>query len=115
MPNYILLLHEDPNGFQEISADEMQAIIRKYSEWTRKMEKAGFMIRGDKLQDGTGKVLRRVGGRHSITDGPYAESKEVIGGLFEIRAENYDQAVEIAKDCPHLEFGAVEIREVEIV
>jgi hypothetical protein len=115
MPNYVLFLHEDPSAFEHVSPEEMQAIIQKYSAWKRRMESAGVMVRGEKLQDGTGRVLRRAGERTSITDGPYTESKEVIGGLFEIRAENYESAVEAAEGCPHLEFGTIEIREVEVV
>ncbi len=114
MPNYILLLHENPASFQDMSADEMQAIIQKYTAWKDQMAQAGKLTGGTKLTDGAGRVLRRVNGQPSISDGPYTESKEVIGGLFEIVADNYDQAVEIARECPHLEFGTVEVREVEI-
>ncbi len=60
------------------------------------MENAGVLTRGEKLQDGTGRVLRRTLDHTSITDGPYTESKEVIGGLFEIQADNYEKAVEAA-------------------
>ena len=114
MPNYLLLLHENPESFQDMSADDMQAIIQKYSAWKQQMEKAGKLTAGKKLADGEGRVLRRSGGQLSISDGPYTESKEVVGGLFEIVADNYDQAVEIASQCPHLEFGIVEVREIEI-
>jgi hypothetical protein len=92
----------------------MQAIIQKYSAWKRRMQESGVLSRGEKLQDGTGRVLRRSRGSISITDGPYTESKEVIGGLFAVEAENYQAAVEIARDCPHLEYGVVEIRAIEI-
>lgn len=114
MPNYMLLLHEDPAVFQDMSADDMQAIIKKYSAWKQQMEKTGKLTDGKKLSDGEGRVLRRNGGQIGISDGPYTESKEVIGGLFEIVADNYDQAVEIARQCPHLEYGTVEVREIEI-
>lgn len=114
MPNYILLLHENPASFQEMSADEMQAIIQKYTAWKDQMVQAGKLTGGTKLTDGEGRVLRRVNGQLNMSDGPYTESKEVIGGLFEIVADNYDQAVAIALECPHMEFGTVEVRQVEI-
>lgn len=114
MPNYMLLLHENPETFQDMSADDMQAIIHRYSAWKDQMEQAGKLTAGKKLADGEGRVLRRNGGQISISDGPYTESKEVIGGLFEIIADNYDQAVDIARQCPHLEFGTVEVREIDI-
>ena len=114
MPNYLLLLHEDPSSFQDMSADDVQVIIKKYTAWRQQMAQAGKLTGGKKLTDGAGRVLRRLNGQPSISDGPYTESKEVIGGLFEIVADNYDQAVEIALQCPHMEFGTVEVREVEI-
>jgi hypothetical protein len=115
MPTYLLLLHEDPSVFERVSPEEMQAIIQKYSSWKQRMMETGALTGGEKLQDGTGKVLRRAGGQVSVTDGPYTESKEVIGGFFQIRADNYEQAVQAANDCPHLEYGTIEIREVEPV
>lgn len=114
MPNYILFLHENPLNFQDMSPDEMQAIIEKYSAWSQQMAAAGKLSAGKKLTEGAGRVLSRVNGQPSISDGPYTESKEVIGGLFEIIAADYDEAVEIALQCPHLEFGKVEVREIEI-
>lgn len=114
MPSYLLLLHEDPAAFAHVSPEEMQAIIQKYTDWKDRMQIAGALKRGEKLQDGTGRVLRRTAGQTSITDGPYTESKEVIGGLFEIEAANFEAAVEAAGDCPHLEYGAIEIREIEL-
>ena len=52
-------------------------------------------------------------GSARVTDGPYAEAREVIGGVFIVEAKNYDEVVELSKDCPHLDFGTIEIREVE--
>jgi hypothetical protein len=48
-----------------------------------------------------------------ITDGPYAEAREVIGGLFILEAADYEEAVALSRDCPHLDFGSIEIREIE--
>jgi hypothetical protein len=115
MPTYLLFLHEDPSVFERVSPDEMQAIIQKYSSWKQRMLEGGLLTGGEKLQDGTGRVLRQSDGRASVIDGPYTESKEVIGGFFQIQADNYEQAVQAASDCPHLEYGTIEIREVEPV
>ncbi len=115
MPNYLLFLYEEPDAFTETSPDEMQAIIQKYRDWRLRLQKSGAVVGGEKLQDGTGRVMRRTGGDTSVVDGPYTESKEIIAGFFEIKAENYDQAVEIARDCPHLQYGTIEIREVEMI
>jgi hypothetical protein len=114
MPSYLLLLHEDPSVFEQVSPAEMQAIIQKYTDWKLRLEAMGALTRGEKLRDGTGRVLRREAGQTSIADGPYTESREVIGGLFAIDASSYDEAAALAGDCPHLEYGVIEIREIEI-
>ena len=115
MPNYLLLLHSEPDIFKEASPDEIQGIIQKYHSWKLRMQNAGVLVGGEKLQDGTGRLMRRTNGQTSVIDGPYTESKEVIGGLFQIRPDNYDKAVEAASDCPHLEYGTIEIREIQPV
>lgn len=115
MPKYLLFLHSEPNIFDQASPEEIQAVIQKYSTWKKEMAKAGVLTGGEKLQDGTGRVLRRSGGQTSVNDGPYTESKEIIGGLFEIQAPNYEQAVAAAEGCPHLDYGTIEIREIEPV
>ena len=57
--------------------------------------------------------MRGAGGATKVTDGPYAEAREVIGGLFIVEANSYEEVVELSKDCPHLDFGSIEIREVD--
>jgi hypothetical protein len=114
MPNYLFLLHENPAAFAKVSPEEMQAIIQKYAKWKERMQHAGVVVGGTKLQDGTGRVLRQKGGKTTVTDGPYTEGREVIGGIFEVKAENFDAAVEAAQECPHVEYGVIEIRAVEI-
>ena len=115
MPNYLLFLYSEPDTFNETSPAEMQAIIQKSPHWRLRQQSAGVIVGGEKLQDGSGRMMRRTGGETSVIDGPYTESKEIIGGFFEIQAENYDQAVAVAGDCPHLEYGTIEIREVEMI
>lgn len=115
MPNYLLFLYSAPDVLADASPAEMQAVIQKYRDWRLRLQKTGVIVGGEKLQDGTGRIMKRTGGETSVIDGPYTESKEIIGGFFEIQAENYDQAVETARDCPHLEYGTIEIREVEMI
>lgn len=110
MPTYLALLHDDPAQFENLQAEEMQSIIERYRAWRVRMEGRGAVLSGYKLADGEGKVLRRRGGRPEIKDGPFGESKEVVGGYFVLRAASYEEAIEILGDCPHLEFGAIELR-----
>jgi hypothetical protein len=83
-----------------MSPAEMQAIIR------RKVE-------GHKLVDGQSRTMRGKTGSSTVTDGPYAEAREVIGGLFVLEAKNDDEVVTLCRDCPRLDFGSIEIREIE--
>ena len=112
MPKFIMLLHDA--GFPaDISPDQIQAIIQRYVAWRQKIQQNGRKVEGHKLTDGHGRVMRGAAGSTNVTDGPYAEAREVIGGLFIVDANSYEEVVELSKDCPHLEFGSIEIREVD--
>jgi hypothetical protein len=113
MPQYMLLLHESATLSPDISATEIQAIIQRYKDWSGALAAKGHMRGGNKLQDGTGRTVRSTNGSVSVSDGPYAESKELVGGYFLIEAASYDEAVALSKDCPHLDFGIIEVREIE--
>lgn len=114
MPNYLLLLHEQPADFSGMSPDDIQAVIGEYVAWRRKLEADGIFAGGQKLKDEGGRHLSGYNGDFRVTDGPYAEAKEVIGGFFSITAASYDEAVEISKDCPHLKYGGrIELRQIE--
>ncbi len=115
MADYMLLLYENPTDFSDVSPEEMQAIIGKYSAWRDSLAEEGRLVGSNKLTDGEGRVLKGGNGDLRVTDGPFSETKEVIGGYFTIRAASYDEAVEVSKGCPHLGFGGtIEIREIEV-
>jgi hypothetical protein len=71
-------------------------------------------VGANKLVDDAGKVLR--GGKATATDGPYSETKEVLGGYYLIEAASYDEAVRLSLDHPHLQYdGTIEVRRVEVL
>jgi hypothetical protein len=114
MDSYLLLLHGtrlNPN----MSPDEIQAITARYKAWAEKLQKAGRLAGANKLEDRTGRVLRGQGAEMRITDGPYAETKDVLAGYFLIQAESYEDAIEWTKESPHLDFGTIEVRKVQVV
>ena len=112
MKKFIMLLHDA--GFPaDISPDQIQAIIQRYVKWRQTIQQNGRKVEGHKLTDGQGRVMRGGAGSTKVTDGPYAEAREVIGGLFIVEANSYEEVVELSKDCPHLDFGSIEIREVD--
>jgi hypothetical protein len=112
MKKFIMLLHDA--GFPaDISPDQIQAIIQRYVQWRQKIQQNGRKVEGHKLTDGQGRVMRGGTGSTKVTDGPYAEAREVIGGLFIVEAASYEEVVALSEDCPHLDFGSIEIREVD--
>ena len=114
MPEYLLLLHEQPSDFAGFSPGDFEKIIGEYVAWRHKLEAEGKFAGGQKLRDEGGRHLSGWNGDFRVTDGPYAEAKEVIGGLFAIKADDYEKAVEIARECPHLKYGGrIELREIE--
>lgn len=114
MPDYLLLLHEQPSDFSTLSAEAIEAVIAEYVAWSQKLQDEGKFAGGQKLKDEGGKRLTGFGNEFRVTDGPFAEAKEVIGGYFTVIAKDYAEAVEISKDCPHLKYGGnIELREIE--
>ena len=108
MSKYLLLLRG--GEFQQYSSEEMDKIVRKYMDWTDKLRKDGVHVASEELKGG-GRVLALKDGE--IVDGPFAETKEAVGGFYLVEAENFAQAAEISNECPHLQFGGlVELREI---
>jgi hypothetical protein len=101
MSQYMLLLYDDPTKWTKFSPEEMQKAIEKYFAWTKKP----FIVDSKRLGDDAGRVIRPEGGKPRATDGPYSETKEVLGGYYTIEAADYDEAVKLALDHPHLEYG----------
>ena len=111
MPQYLLVLRDDPSQFSDLSPEEMQKVMQRYGDWRRSLQNR--IIGGHKLKDGEGRVMRSENNKPIVTDGPFAEAKEVMGGVFILEAADYNQAVEVAKTCPHMDFGTIEVRQIE--
>ena len=110
MAKYMLLLR-DNGAFAGISPEEIQRVIGRYSAWRKSL--GDRIVSASKLRDSDGRVLRRDGSKTVVMDGPYTESKEIVGGYFLIEADSYDHAIELSRDCPHFDFGTIEIRELQ--
>jgi hypothetical protein len=118
MNDYILLLRNDPAVFSpaNMSSQRAQEVYGRYRAWREQLASEGILAGSHKLEDETGRVMRATNGngKAQILDGPYIETKEVLGGFFVVKAESYEAAVQIARGCPHFEFGSVEVRRVEM-
>jgi hypothetical protein len=114
MSRFLLLLYQSPTKFGDLSPEDVQKIVAKYMAWREDLVQRNKLRGGEKLTDDGGRHLRVQRGNVSVTDGPYSEAHEVLGGFFVIEAADYREAVEIARTCPHLTEGQrVEVREVE--
>jgi hypothetical protein len=116
MPKYLLVARDSgtwESAAGTMSPSEMQAILAQYSAWGARVAGQGKLKEGHKLRDGEGKVIRSQKERLRVTDGPHSESKEVIGGIWVLEADSYDEVVKLASDSPHLQFGSLEVRQIE--
>ena len=115
MAKFMLILHKTPGVWQKLSPEEMQRKVEKYQAWASWIRSSGRHVSSEKLGEEGGKLLTLQKGRLNIVDGPYSESKEVVGGYFLFRAADYDEAVELARNCPFLEDGRIELRQTDPV
>lgn len=109
MAKFMLLLYQDGAGARNLSPEEMQKAMEKYLAWTKKP----YTVDSKRLAEDPGRVIRANGGKPLVKDGPYTETKEVLAGYYTIEAANYDEAVKLALEHPHVEYGGtVEVRQV---
>jgi hypothetical protein len=114
MPNFLLMLHETPADSIALSAAELQEIIAAHQAWAERLAAAGQLVGGEKLTDDGGRHLRRQGEKVLVSDGPYAEAHDLIGGFYLVQAPDLAAAEAIAAECPHLSGRQwIEIRTVE--
>lgn len=106
MKKYLFLYWNPPGPGQQPSPEEMQGIFAQWTAWKEKFKDRVLEV-GDGLHD-DGKVLK--GGE--VTDGPYPESKEIIGGFSIVQGKDYDDVLEVARECPItlMPAGVIEIR-----
>lgn len=104
MNEYLLIIHRDLiNKDASPSPQQMQEAIKPFQDWIGGIAAQNKLVTPPKRWDLGGRVVKQT----LVTDGPYAEIKESVGGMVFIRAVDYDEAVEIAKGCPILKWGAV--------
>lgn len=108
---YMLLIYHDEKSWGAISEAEREQIYREYRSLREQLESTGQFLSGSELQPVTTATSVRVrDGEEMVIDGPFAETREQLGGYFLIEAKHLDDAISIAKRIPSAQTGTVEIR-----
>jgi hypothetical protein len=108
---FLALIHGDENHWDGLSDDERQALYRRYMEFSESDQVVG----GAELEStNTATTVRLRDGDRLVTDGPYAEVKEALGGFFILECDSIDEACRLAAKIPAAEHGAVEVRPVYV-
>ena len=111
---YMLLIYSDEKAMANVSEEEMAKGMDPWFKYTDDLQKSGKMLGGEALQPTTtATTVRAAGGNALTTDGPFAETKEQLGGYYAIEAEDLDEAIEWAAKMPNLPSGgSVEVRPI---
>jgi hypothetical protein len=108
---FLALIHGSEDGWESLGDDERQAMMQRYTSFSSKDEVVG----GAELDTtGTATTVRVREGDRVVTDGPYAEVKEALGGYFILECESIDEACKLAAEIPAAEHGAIEVRPVHV-
>src|SRR5262245_45567190 len=111
MPNYLLLLHADPATPAERA--ERQAEMSVWIELNESLREAGVLAGNGQLFDPEAAASVRVtGGEAQVTDGPFAETKEVLAGYYVVSCRDRDEALKVAARLPLARYGTVEVRPI---
>ena len=110
---YMLLIFGNEAGMQAASKAEMGQMMAAYGAYTEAMKKAGIMVGGDRLQPSAAATTVRVAdGKTKVLNGPYAETKEQLGGYYIIDVPDLDAALSWAARCPGASHGTIEVRPI---
>ncbi len=110
---YLLMLYSDPAGFARMTPTDQQQAMAAYMAFTEALKKAGAYVGSNRLQPTSAATTVRVAnGKSQVLNGPYADSKEQLGGYFLIDAPDLDSALSWAARCPGASHGVIEVRPV---
>jgi hypothetical protein len=111
---FLGIAYEEESKLNALSADEWQALRGETLDYVDALQRSGRLILAQPLQSATRAATLRVrDGKLSVTDGPFAETKEQIGGFFLFDAASFDEAIEVAAKWPSARLGTIEVRPVE--
>ncbi len=110
---YLCLIYDEEKTLAALSEQELAALMGEYGAFTEEIRASSHFIGGHELQPtSTATTVRIRGGRLSTTDGPFAETKEQLGGYYLIEARDLNEAIQIASRIPSAKIGSIEVRPV---
>jgi hypothetical protein len=110
---YLCLIYENEKAWEKLPQAESEAIMGEYFAFTEQIRKNGKYVAGEALQPTqTATTVRVRNGKVSTTDGPFAETKEQLGGFYLIEAKDLNDAIQVAAKIPSARLGSVEVRPV---
>ena len=110
---YLLLIYENEGNFATVSEEDGNRIFAEYMDYTRGIKKAGNYIGGEALQPvATATTVRQRNGKTLTTDGPFAETKEQLGGYYLVDAKDLDEAIKLAGGIPAVRTGSIAVRPI---
>lgn len=108
---YMLLIYDEEQAFGKMSQAEMGKLIGEYRQFGQAIQASGQYLAGAQLQPTTTATAVRVrDGKRLVTDGPFAETREQLGGYYLIEAKDLDEAIGIAARVPSARIGTIEVR-----
>lgn len=111
---YICLAYEEETKLTSLSKSEWDVLRRETLDYLEELRKRGHLISAEPLQSARNAATVRVrSGKTSITDGPFAETKEALGGFFLINARDLNEAIQVASKWPSARLGSIEVRPIE--
>ena len=110
---YMLLISNDETAYAALSPEEAQTNLAAYMAWSEEMGKRGVLQAGERLRPTTDATTVQVrDGEVLVADGPFAETKEQIGGYFVVDCKDLDEAIEVASTNPGAKHGTIEVRPI---
>lgn len=110
---YLLMIYAAESAEPTPGTPEFMQLLEDYGAFSEEVEKAGVFVGGEPLEPiATATTIRVRGGETLVTDGPFAETKEVLGGYYLLDCDNLDQALEYAAKIPSAKYGCVEVRPI---
>jgi hypothetical protein len=110
---YLLLLYQNERIWEGRTAEEAGRIFQEYMDYTKGIHRDGNYIAGEALQPtATATTVRQRNGKTLTTDGPFAETKEQLGGFYLVEAKDLDEAIKLAGGIPAVRTGSIEVRPI---